>query len=416
MKSILLITESPTLREYLGKKLEGYGLRILVGNNGLDGMLKLRNNATSLDLVLLDYTISRVSGFDFLDIKHKDPNATGIPVIILSSKLDKKDVVTLSKKNVRKICSKPIRIDAVFQAISETIGITLPMDMTQCVIDTHVNEDIIFIEVAYGFNQEKIELLGFKIHELAELYDLKHPKVLVIISNMELTRADEEKLKIFLTVITERSGINPKAVKILTNSGFAATYIAGTDEFAKIEVFDNLEKAMDALTGLKVTDFIIEGKSIVMKDFLVTKGSAEDETFQMKFERECINPSQERKGITVGIVDDDAIAQTIVSNALGELNYTTRVYENGRHFLDDVGNVEFDLVFLDLMMPEVDGFGVLKALRENKVPVPVIIMSALSRKETVVQAMKYGVHSYIIKPVKPGDILRKAEEIVNLAI
>jgi CheY-like chemotaxis protein len=416
MKSILLITDSSTLREYLGKKLESYGIKVWVGSNGLDGMLKLRTNALTLDLVIVDYCISRMGGFEFLETKQKDPNTTSIPVIIIASKIDKNEILSFSKMNVKKICSKPIKIDSLFQAISETLKMNLTLDSTKCVIDTHVNEDIIFIEIAYGLNKEKIDLLGFKIRELQELYELKHPKVLVIMSNIEITRADAEKLESFLRVITEKAKIPPKAVKILTNSGFTGRYVSENEDFSKIEVCDSLEKAMDALTGMKVTDFITEGKSIVMKDFLVVKGVANEETLNMKFQEECIPEVSTQRDITVGIIDDDMVAQSIVSNAVSELNYTTKVYDNGRLFLEDIGCTEFDMIFLDLMMPEVDGFGVLKALKEKNINVPVVIMSALSRKETVVQALKYGVHSYIIKPITPSDIMRKAAEIVNPAI
>jgi DNA-binding response OmpR family regulator len=49
---------------------------------------------------------------------------------------------------------------------------------------------------------------------------------------------------------------------------------------------------------------------------------------------------------------------------------------------------------------------------DNKTPV--IILSALNRRETVLKAMEFGVKSYLIKPLKPNDILRKCKEVLEL--
>jgi DNA-binding response OmpR family regulator len=73
----------------------------------------------------------------------------------------------------------------------------------------------------------------------------------------------------------------------------------------------------------------------------------------------------------------------------------------------------FDLVFLDLMMPEVNGFQVLQHMSKEEIEAPVIVFSALSKKETVIKAVGYGIKSYMIKPLKPEQLLKKAEEILN---
>jgi DNA-binding response OmpR family regulator len=73
--------------------------------------------------------------------------------------------------------------------------------------------------------------------------------------------------------------------------------------------------------------------------------------------------------------------------------------------------LKLDLIFLDLMMPQKNGFEVLEALRERDDNIPVIILSALSRKETVLKAMSYGIKSYLIKPLKPEEVFSKAVEV-----
>ena len=64
-------------------------------------------------------------------------------------------------------------------------------------------------------------------------------------------------------------------------------------------------------------------------------------------------------------------------------------------------------------MPEMNGFAVLQMMNGRNLEIPTIILTALSRKESVVKAQEFGVDSYLIKPIKPEDILAKAAEILE---
>ncbi|PKL07891.1 MAG: response regulator, partial [Spirochaetae bacterium HGW-Spirochaetae-7] len=69
--------------------------------------------------------------------------------------------------------------------------------------------------------------------------------------------------------------------------------------------------------------------------------------------------------------------------------------------------------FLDLRMPEIDGFGVLAELRAQDLAMPIIVLSAVTQRESVVKAFKSGAKSYLVKPLKPDQILRKTLEILK---
>ena len=93
-----------------------------------------------------------------------------------------------------------------------------------------------------------------------------------------------------------------------------------------------------------------------------------------------------------------------------------KTYENGKIFLADIDKNSPDLIFLDLLMPEMDGFTVLNHLKEKNSQYPVIVLTALTQKEMVVKAMRLGVKSYLSKPLKPIDIMKKVEEVLNLSV
>jgi CheY-like chemotaxis protein len=112
------------------------------------------------------------------------------------------------------------------------------------------------------------------------------------------------------------------------------------------------------------------------------------------------------------VVDDDFIVQEIVKNTFGPSGSEVLTFDDGGEFLD-ANPADLDLLFLDLMMPRVDGFKVMAALREKGDQTPIIVLSALNGRETVLRAMSFGIRSYITKPLKPDDLLRKTFEVVG---
>jgi DNA-binding NtrC family response regulator len=146
-------------------------------------------------------------------------------------------------------------------------------------------------------------------------------------------------------------------------------------------------------------------------------GTEQDETVELRFDEE----SQELTGaggnygpVTIAVVDDDEVIRELVETVFSDKDWDIRPYEDGESFISELNSDDaFDLVFLDLMMPGINGFQVLKKMREMGKNPPVIIFSALTQRETVMKAVKFGVHSYMTKPLKPEKIIRKASEVLN---
>ena len=77
---------------------------------------------------------------------------------------------------------------------------------------------------------------------------------------------------------------------------------------------------------------------------------------------------------------------------------------NGREALDRAGEESFDLVVTDMRMPELDGQGLLKGLRERGQTMPVILATAFGTIESAVEAMRYGADDFILKPVSVDQL------------
>ena len=414
MKKVLIITESSVTRDYLGGKLESFGLTVSKAANGLDGMVKIRNQDP--DLIIMDNDLSRLSGPELLKQKHRDPNTASIPVILLIGKLSKDKVLEMARFNVKKLFAKPIKIDSVLETISSLLGMAFTIDQTPCIIDAHFNEEILFIEVARGFNNEKIDLLRVKIPEILRLYEVTIPKVLIILTNIDVNDEMSPKFEAFLSTIKETTHTPVKGIKILTTSTDISKLVTSTLAFRSVEITTSINEAMDKLLGIKVSDFIEEGLNVVKGDFfLAKKTDPQAGEIGMEFDGDR-KPLKIDSGVKVAVVDDDPVIRKLIETALTKSGATVVAYDSGKPFVDELSSSSPDLIFLDLLMPGMDGFSVLEYMKSKSVHIPVIVMSALSQKETVVRALRFGVKSYLTKPLKPDAIMRKTEEILKVSI
>lgn len=419
MKHVLVIDESPLLREYLRLKLTENGLEASVAINGLDGITKIRNLIP--DLVILDYQVSRKTCIEILEEKKRNPNTANIPVIVTAQIIDQRKIIELVKYNVKKVFTKPIKIDALFNTLRELLGIDFDIDTTPCIIEAHVNDDIVFVEIAQGLNREKMDLLRFKIVELLDLYEIRTPKILVMMSDVKLGFADGPNIAKLLETITSSSHAKHRNIRILTRDSFLPQYVKGQKDYADIEVVSNLQFAMDGLLAdIDSNRELDDHKAALIGDrILSSTGDERAEAVQLKFDAET------KKGIAleeikdagrdlrIAAVDDDFVIQELMKTAFSAIGATVSTYSDGFEFLEAAESEQFDLLFLDLMMPRVDGFEVLNRMRSRDIQIPTIVLSAVTRRDAVVKSFQAGVKSYLCKPLKPEAILKKAVEILK---
>ena len=116
------------------------------------------------------------------------------------------------------------------------------------------------------------------------------------------------------------------------------------------------------------------------------------------------------------LADDNADMRDYVRRLLGE-SYEVMTVANGRAALEAVREHRCDLVLTDVMMPELDGFGLLRALRadERTRDLPVIMLSARAGEESRVEGLEAGADDYLIKPFSARELLARVESNLKLA-
>src|SRR5918995_3172406 len=104
------------------------------------------------------------------------------------------------------------------------------------------------------------------------------------------------------------------------------------------------------------------------------------------------------------IVDDDPVQRRLLEAAVTKFGHTAIVADGGEAALKVLDGPEarpVAVVILDLSMPGMDGIGVLKALAERGIQLPVIVQTAQGGIETVVLAMRNGAFDFVVKPASP---------------
>ena len=106
---------------------------------------------------------------------------------------------------------------------------------------------------------------------------------------------------------------------------------------------------------------------------------------------------------TILVVDDNELNRELLSRRLGRQGHTIAVAENGRQALEMVRDRGFDLVLLDVIMPELDGYAVLERMKadDSLRHIPVIMLSALDEIESVVKCIEIGAEDYLPRPFSP---------------
>ena len=111
------------------------------------------------------------------------------------------------------------------------------------------------------------------------------------------------------------------------------------------------------------------------------------------------------------IIDDDASIHRCLSSALAP-SYAVHVASTGEEGLTRYEEVVPDVVLLDVMLPQMSGLAVLRALKRMSADVPVIMMTAYAEVQTAVQAIKLGATDYLQKPLDTEAVLREVGTVV----
>lgn len=123
-------------------------------------------------------------------------------------------------------------------------------------------------------------------------------------------------------------------------------------------------------------------------------------------------PEETKKKIL--IAEDEEAMAAVLTHKLNAEGIDVVHVANGSLVAPNLQQQHFDLVLLDLMMPEMDGFEVLQQMQELNLTTPVVVLSNLGQAEDVLKVKAFGAKDYIVKSsVTPAEILERVKQYLK---
>src|SRR2546429_6956366 len=113
------------------------------------------------------------------------------------------------------------------------------------------------------------------------------------------------------------------------------------------------------------------------------------------------------------VVEDDSAIRRGIVDALQFAGYETLQAPNGNDGMTQALRATFDLLLLDLILPGHSGFQILKAAREARPTLPIIILTARGEEADRVQGLRLGADDYVVKPFSVRELLARVEAVLR---
>jgi diguanylate cyclase (GGDEF)-like protein len=216
---------------------------------------------------------------------------------------------------------------------------------------------------------------------------------------------------------------------IVAHSGKKALELART----KIPDLIIMDIRMPKLDGLEVTDILHhDPETMEIPVVVLSAVRSEEEAYRSGASAYLAKPVEltrladvvqevmESRGLLkrmfkVLIVDDDPGVRSVCKEVLVKQGYATFEAESGRQALDILAKNKVDLILLDVMLPDFDGFQITEKVREDRVmaDIPIIFVSARGQTTDKVRALKLGADDYVVKPFDALELGARVESVIK---
>ncbi|MFW2364939.1 MAG: response regulator [Desulforhopalus sp.] len=151
--------------------------------------------------------------------------------------------------------------------------------------------------------------------------------------------------------------------------------------------------------------------------FPLSKGSLMVEPERENGSRPAVHPTRIAHPLDILLVEDEFINRTLAVTVLEREGWLVSVAENGLQALDRIHNHKFDLVLMDIQMPEMNGYETTREIRREEEQtnnrLPIIAMTAYAVKGDEEKCLAAGMDGYIPKPIRPDQLRYEIEKVLN---
>lgn len=112
------------------------------------------------------------------------------------------------------------------------------------------------------------------------------------------------------------------------------------------------------------------------------------------------------------IVDDEEKIRALIKKYTDFEGYESKIATNGMNALEILKIETFDIIIMDIMMPELDGFSTVKEIKKN-IDIPIIMLSARGEEYDKIHGFELGIDDYVVKPFAPKELMMRIEAVMN---
>lgn len=113
------------------------------------------------------------------------------------------------------------------------------------------------------------------------------------------------------------------------------------------------------------------------------------------------------------VVDDEPSISTLIQYNLEQEGFRTDIARDGEEALQKISEEPFDLIVLDIMLPKVSGIDVCRAVRSEGILTPILMVTAKSDVQDIIEGLNTGADDYITKPFSPKELVARAHAILR---
>ena len=123
-----------------------------------------------------------------------------------------------------------------------------------------------------------------------------------------------------------------------------------------------------------------------------------------------------KKDEKILVCDDDDTLRVTMERLLTKQGYKVTAVSNGKAALEESGKASYDIIVLDVRLPDMDGIEVLKTIKEiyGVRPIAVIVVTGFASEDAPVEALRLGASDYLIKPFDMSDFLHSVKKNLEL--
>lgn len=241
-------------------------------------------------------------------------------------------------------------------------------------------------------------------------------------------------------IVDDEAGVREVLYELVTEQGYRVTTASGgqkalqvlAQDRADIVITDLMMPDMNGWQLLKLIKQRYEYIPVVVLTGYISEEGEEmltnnqtDGYLVKPVDRKRLNEmlasflTSHRPGRTADIVilDDDATALAALEHALSTRGFRVATFQDPGDVLEHIRNTGPDLVILDLIMPNADGFEICQRLKDTDQTsrIPVLILTAAPSRENVLKAVKLNVNGFIAKPFDPKALVDRVRQLLKVS-